>query len=235
MLKSPRLLLLILGGLGVGSLLFKRDQVRHARAQGLASEIQSKGGQVYADTTLFELVQRWCAGYPVNWKAGRMVTLFDARLDSAWLREHDDLADLQIAYLYFRRSTVTTEDAVRLIARHPLQTYAARGQRDADTIAAALGQCSQLTHLELQESDLTDAGLRRLPLEQLQGLWVDGTLVTAAGLNELSRCRKLTDVSIDGHPLDERAVATLAELPSLERVTLSVRASGTKTCSTWRR
>jgi len=205
---------------GVSALLIWRGYARHVRAQDLAHEIQLKGGQVYADTTLMELVQRWWAGYPVNWKAGRMVTLFDVRMDSAWLREHDDLADLQIAYLYFGRSTVTTEDAVRIIDRNPLQTYSARGQQDADAIAAALTDKSGLTIVELPDSDLTDDGLKRLPLEQLEGLFVERTRVTPTGLAGLRRCKRLTEISIDGHQIDESVVATLVALPTLERVSL---------------
>ena len=149
-----------------------------------------------------------------------MVTLSDASLDSAWLHERDDLTDLQIAYLHLGRSTVSTDDALRLIARHPLQTYSARGQQEADSIVAALAGKSRLTAVELAESDLTDAGLRRLPLEQLEALFVDGTLVTTSGLSEVRRCRVLTQVSIDAHQFDQTVVNILAELPALERVSL---------------
>ena len=213
----PRYLLAaaVLAGIAVW-----RDHQQQQRAEAVAHATQQKGGQVFSDTTLVEKVHRWCAGYPVNWKAGRMVTLFDAKLDSAWLQEHDDLADLQIAYLHLGRSTVSTNDALRLIARQPLQNYSARGQRDADTVAAALAGKSRLTVVELAETDLTDAGLRRLPLEQLEALFIEGTLVTTSGLSELRRCRVLTNVSIDAHQFDETVVSILAELPALERVSL---------------
>ena len=76
---------------------------------------------------------------------------------------------LQIAYVHLGRATVSTDDALRLIARHPLQTYSARGQQDADTIAAALAGKSRLTAVEVAVTDLTDTGLRRLPLQCSSG------------------------------------------------------------------
>jgi hypothetical protein len=204
----------------VAAIIGWRDYKRYERTQELTHEIQLKGGQVFPGPTLIDNLRLWWNGGVPDWEGGPMITLFDAQLDSEWLRQRDDLESIPIAYLYLGRSTVSTKDAVRLIARHPLQTYSARGQQEADAVAAALTHSARLSAVDLEESDLTDSGLQRLPLERLEALYVAGSLVTTAGLADLSRCRNLIHISIDGQQLDETVVATLAGLPALERVRL---------------
>ena len=117
-------------------------------------------------------------------------------------------------------SPLDANDVVRLIDQHPLRDFSAHSLQDADSVAIALARKSLLTKLELERSDLTDDGLRLLPLEQLETLHVNGTHVTPAGLNELRRCCNLETLIIDGTQFDETVVAALTELPALQDVDL---------------
>jgi hypothetical protein len=86
----------------------------------------------------------------------------------------------------------------------------------ADEVAAALGTKRQLWLLHLGESDLSDAGFRRLPLENLRELDVAGSNVTPGALADLSRCRQLTGLTIDGHQFTAEFAEQLRRLPYLK-------------------
>ncbi|MFO1096133.1 MAG: hypothetical protein U0992_22930 [Planctomycetaceae bacterium] len=51
---------------------------------------------------------------------------------------------------------------------------------------------------------LSDEGLGLLPLEQLENLEVQNSTITADRLRQLSRCRELEDLALDGAQLDAR-------------------------------
>ena len=205
----------------VAGFLAWREYQRRVRVDNLVWEVGLYGGEVYLAPTPLDQLQKWRSGTPVTWRSGAMVALYDGtHLDTAWLQDHNYLEDLSIAFLVVDDEAVSEQDALILIDRHPLEVFYGFAQPNADEVAAALAKKSQLHSVNLTDSELTDAGFRKLPLERLVMLDVDNTDVTASALGELHRCQKLQFVSIDGEQLDESVVATLAALPSLECVTL---------------
>jgi hypothetical protein len=66
---------------------------------------------------------------------------------------------------------------------------------------AAIRRKTKLKSLTLSHSNLDDAGLAGLPLEQLELLHVTASGVTATGLTELSRCQSLDSVALGADQL----------------------------------
>jgi hypothetical protein len=88
-------------------------------------------------------------------------------------------------------------------------------RNDTDAVAEAFSTKSTLRKVFLNQSDLTDAGFRRLPLQQLEELGIDETHVTAQALDELHKCSRLEVLALNPTQLTESVVETLASLPEL--------------------
>jgi hypothetical protein len=64
-----------------------------------------------------------------------------------------------------------------------------------DSALSVLGQCRNISRLELDHTNITDKGLDfLLPLEQLQSLNLVGTKITAGGLMKLKGLKKLQSI-----------------------------------------
>jgi hypothetical protein len=209
---------------GLVAVLTVRAVQRSERANSIAKEIRAKGGTVSFGPSRRDVISYWLSGHRVEWNQGSTVLLRDDVFDDTWLKLHDDLADLRIGGLYL--NFPNSIDAVGLIRRHPLREYSANRQTGTDAAAAALATRPRLLHVDIGYSDLSDSGLSRLPLEQLESLCINGTKVTASGLGELHRCRKLVALTMGDRQLDSTVVATLTQLPQLESVTLIGREIG---------
>jgi hypothetical protein len=136
------------------------------------------------------------------------VCLTGPTFDDQWLREHDDLAALEIDALMLNHCSMTVDGLRGVISRHPIQYFAAYNVAGCDSIAELLTTKESLWCASFSNTDLSDAGLRSLPLETLVVVPVNGTNVTSAGLSELRRCRQLNSVSLDGRQFDQ----TVADL-----------------------
>jgi hypothetical protein len=191
------------------------SELRRQRARALASEIQKAGGRVHLPLSLLDNLRNWGSQ---DWKWDTRVMLGGSEIDGRWLRNHDYLDHLSITELFLNQS-LSASDVVRLMEEHPIKALVALEQSGSDQIAAALAG-SDLKDVDFLDADLTDAGLRQLPLEHLHNLNITGTKVTPPGLAELRRCQQITWIGLDGNQLDESVIAVLAELPSLESLTL---------------
>lgn len=201
---------------------------RHRRTEWLVSEITAVGGSVHVPDSL---LQQFWEGRWSNLNQDLYVSLGGSKLgdqwerlppdvDGQWLRNLDDFAGLRITDLLIGGTPLPGADVARLIERHPVENFNAWELKGADDAARALGDCKTVTKVCLQNSDLTDAGLRRLPLEQLTSLEISRAPVTAAGLQDLKRCKQLRSLWIDVDQADGAIAALLRGQGSLGALSL---------------
>jgi hypothetical protein len=208
-------LLLIL--LCVGAVAFLWARWRTARTQRLIGEIEAAGGWVAIGTTassrLRDRVRGWSGEDPTSVRLARGTT-------PEWLRSWDDLTDLSIKLLKVDSGSDLGADLPRLVARHPLEEFYAPGVTGSDEIAAALSNSQTLRGVNLRDSDLTDAGLRALPLERIRQLNIAGTRITVDGLRELRRLPPIAMIVLDGLQVTDESVAILEQSPNPYRLWL---------------
>ena len=80
----------------------------------------------------------------------------------------------------------------------------------------------QLTELDLSDTGITDAGVKRLVelLPQLTRLNFDNCQLTAAGFTELQRLKYLTSLDVDGITIAKPEVTALGQISSLTCLSL---------------
>jgi hypothetical protein len=178
---------------------------RSELAQELAYDLQLKGGQAYLPQSLLDGVRDWWGTVVWNRRAGTIV-LLGPEVDGEWLRRHDDLAGLSIVQIDIYGDRVDADAIRRLVELHPVSTLGTLWRTDTDAVAEALSTKGSLRKVFLNQSDLTDAGFRRLPLEQLEELGIDETYVTAEALDELHKCSHLEVLALNPTQLTESVV-----------------------------
>ena len=103
-------------------------------------------------------------------------------------------------------------DIASIIEKNPIRSFEAWELKGADHAVRALKNSSTLRNVSLERSDLTDEGLRLIPLEQLTQLRIEHSKITPVGLRELRRCRQLKLLGVDG----TQAPSAIAELLAIE-------------------
>jgi hypothetical protein len=89
---------------------------------------------------------------------------------------------------------------------------------DAD--CTLIGEQEQLTHLNLMQSEITDAGLAALNPKRLRAFNVAGTRVTSAALQRELAGSQLQYLLIDGKQFTPELAAQLAQMKSLNMLSL---------------
>lgn len=193
---------------------------REARAQRLVSEIEAAHGAIVRETSTWD---RW-VGKMVNESSGELmyreadgaIVRLDGRMfDNRWLRDHDFLRALPISTLALNNVSFSGSELAQLVGAHPLrELYAADVEMSAEVFDGILGQ-RRLKLLHLRGASLRDEQFVRLPLEQMEQLYVELTDVTPSGLRDLSRCNRLVSLGLDGRQLDEVTATSVASMPRL--------------------
>ena len=92
-----------------------------------------------------------------------------------------------------------------------------------DTALESIGTLTELEHLRLRDSPITDAGLVRLDprkLAKLRIINLPQANLTVAGLEHLATFPNLVQVRLSGMQLDDRAAEVFARFPSLRSLHL---------------
>jgi hypothetical protein len=196
--------------------------MRRPRQQAeLIERIKAAGGFVTHDppASLQERISAIRQG--AEWDTGyTAVRLYTSDISDDWLHELDDLAALDITDLTLAETALPDADLAQMIRRHPLQVVELRREDVGDQTVAALADTPGLFLLTIRESPLSDAQFARLPLETLEELRIDDTLVTSAGLRELRRSGKLVVLTLDGRQFDDDTARTLGGLATLRAIEL---------------
>lgn len=194
-----------------------RDVQRGRRAERLIVDIRQAGITVQRGMPVWERLRCvFCGGTPnitvVSYRGG-------PSYNHRWLGERNYLRDIEIAGLNVDAAGYGHELAW-IIEQHPIERLQAPSANFADLIAEKLSSKRRLQIVNLRRSDLTDEGLRQLPLERLKHLDIAQTAVTAKGLQELHRCDRLRYLVLDGRQFQRDVVATLNECPLCDTLTL---------------
>jgi len=195
-----------------------RAYIAHLREREvqLAADITKAGGQVRLRPPFRERMTALLQGRKVE---GTQVFL-GRGFDDEWIGRHDQLQDLSIQLLTIGEADVSGAGLAALLAEHPITSLLANREELTDDAVAALADNGRLRELVIGYSTLTDKQLARLPLEQLERLDIAGTRVTVGGLVELTRCRRLQELDVDGRQFGAATVELVNSLPALERLRL---------------
>lgn len=188
---------------------------RRRRVQWLVAEVNGAGGGATLPPPLIrwgELrrVGAWNVRHLRSELDDEVSVRFAATMDEDWLRDHDDLAGLEISYLGLANWSGPAAHLTTFMRVHPIESVYAEGAQGADDIALALLDSATLRIARFSYSSLTDAGFHSLPLEQLERIEISGTHVSPQGVSELRRCRELTHLRVSGRHA-EFAISALVE------------------------
>lgn len=198
---------------GIGVYLHQAEQ----REQALIKAIYESGGKVLRPS----FNERWNAFVDGKPLPGTHVFLPYSDVDDAWLLEHDYLRGLMIDSLTTGDRPLSADSLAKVLTHHPVRALSAIGDELNDDVITALATNCRLNALFAGSTNLTDADLARLPLEQLKGLDVSETDVTPHGMAELQRCNSLWNLDLDGKQFTRESAQSLAELPALTHLSLS--------------
>lgn len=206
-----RLVLLIV--VGIAAVLWTmRAQRREAELKELQASVYRAGGQVVPDWSVWRRASAWWQGQQVTLGTEVIFRQGRSRRQRPVL---GDLRGLDIACLYVLNGGLTGDELERLVPAHPIQLLRLMNVTGADAVAHKLRESRTLRIAAFDDSDLTDAGLRELPLERIESLYVNGTDVSVAGLHELKRAEKLWCLVLDGRQFNNESVEIVKCLPKL--------------------
>lgn len=218
---------LVLGLLLLGIALIVANRfLLDRRQRQLVSDIESGHGNIIRETSNWD---RW-VGRMINHPSGRkmyretdgaIVRLEGAAFSNQWVRDRQYLRELPISTLCLHNSDISGADLALLVSAHPLRELYAAEVEISPAVLDGILQQQRLKHLHLRGSGLKDEQFVRLPLEQLEQLFVEQTQVTSAGLRDLRRCGVLGCLGLDGRQLDDETAASLPEMPRLHTLTIA--------------
>lgn len=186
---------------------------RHRRVQWLVSEIEAVGGVIVLPEPLFQQLWRgqW-KDLDVEVHVGFGGAVWPKRLEDSlggWLLKHDYFKGLRIRALNLNSVNLSPSAFRTLIEVHPIKVITLRNLANADGIAVVLRDVASVKEVDFNWSNLTDTGLRSLPLEQLTYVGLAGTEVTPQGVSQLQRCTQLTSLAVGGAQTDHAISALL--------------------------
>jgi hypothetical protein len=195
--------------------------VWHGGARGrLIADIESKGG-LYSEwhsTTPF--LRPFVAVLGVQDYSQYTVHLVGADVDDAWLAAHNDLADLHPNCLGLGDTRLSTQSIHRLLQKYQLERFLARGVPVTDGEAVLLGDDVDLMELTLRKTQVTDAGLRLIPMAKVYRLDVSGSPITASAIEECLSGKGLRWIVLDGGQFTPELATFLGTIPWLQQIEL---------------
>jgi hypothetical protein len=140
--------------------------------------------------------------------------------NDAWATEHKDLRSLPMRELLIANTRLSREAVLRLLGQNRLECFNAPGVPLTDEDAQRIGALEELTHLNLMQTQLTDAGLAKLKAGRLRNLNVAGTRVTSEALLKELAGVELQYLWLDGRQFTPELAAQLAQMKSLTMLAL---------------
>jgi hypothetical protein len=186
----------------------------------LAADIKRAGGDAFLSESLWDAIRRNPDFSSIPYRYPATVSLIGSSFDGTWLSEHDGLSDVQIADLVLSDTALSDAEVARLIDQHPLLSFRTFNQPIGPESVAAIGRRAEILRVTVPQSGLTDELLGQLPLERIKNLEVYSTPVTPDGLQQLSRCRNLTMIGLDGLQVTNETAELLGTIEGLDSVSL---------------
>ena len=186
--------------LAIGALLFLDAKRRDTRRALLLVQIADAGGNASHVPPLADRLWKW-------WQTGRFrpwqstTMLQSPKFTNEWIREHDYLRGLDITTLECH--SLTGDDLARLIDSHPLEFLVMNRCALSGEVVDAISDKDRLRWLFFENANLSDDDMAQLPLEALEKFGTNLCPVADRGLQQLSRCQRLTQVNLDGNQLTE--------------------------------
>ncbi|MBL8848577.1 MAG: hypothetical protein JNG89_02795 [Planctomycetaceae bacterium] len=206
-----RLALLLLVGIA-SVVLTIRAKEREKRLHELTTSVVKSGGTVHPDWPAWRYAWEWWQGQSL--RLGTEV-IFRRNPSRRPRDELGDLHGLDIRCLYVTNGALTGDEVARLVPAHPIELLRLTKVTGTDAVAHALRESTTLRLTSFDDSDLSDTGLRELPLERIETLFVNGTEVSTTGLQELRRAERLWCLLLDGGQFNAESVEIVKRLPKL--------------------
>ena len=146
---------------------------------------------------------------------GYDVLLDGPKIDDAWLAEQHQLRSLPIDELLTSDTRLSRDALMGLFNDNDLTTFNVAGAPLTDADAAIIGRQERLTHLNLQQSKISDTGLAALNPARLSALDVSGTQVTSTALQQQLTGRQLQYLGVDGKQFSPELAAQLAGMSTV--------------------
>lgn len=152
---------------------------------------------------------------------GYDVLLDGPKFDDAWLAEQHRLRSLPIDELLTSDTRLSRDALMGLFNDNDLTTLNVAGAPLTDADAAIIGRQERLTHLNLQQSKISDTGLAALNPARFSALDVSGTQVTSTALQQQLTGRQLQYLGVDGKQFTPELAAQLAGMSTFNMIRLA--------------
>ncbi|MFO1093491.1 MAG: hypothetical protein U0992_09290 [Planctomycetaceae bacterium] len=186
----------------------------------IAAAIEARGGRLVVPglTEYLEYPLARLTGF--NAPHGALVALRGTEFDDAWLAGQDDLRDVTIRQLDILSTRLSRDAVMRILAYQDPIVVSVPGISLTDADAEVVGRLPDVGHVNLMQSDITDAGLAALRPQRLRVLNVAGTRITGTALQTAIAGSKLQSLVIDGRQFTPELAAAIAQVKSLNMRTL---------------
>lgn len=186
----------------------------------LIADLQARGGyysEWHADAFYVRSVLAML-GQPNN--SLHEVLLAGEQFDDAWYSTTDDLAALGPNSVQLLETGLGRESIHRLLARHQWRRLIAYDSPLTDAEAELLHDDIELMSLSLRKTQVTDGGLRRIPLANVYDLDVSESPITGPALSECLAGIELMSITLDGRQFTPELARFLGTVPQLQKIGL---------------
>ncbi|MBI3735630.1 hypothetical protein HY256_03845, partial [Candidatus Sumerlaeota bacterium] len=123
-----------------------------------------------------------------------------------------ELKDLKLEKLSLSESRIRDEDVAAISKLDTLTQVSLYGCRVGDACLPYLRPLSRLKELHLSETRVTDSGVAQLAESKLETLWLDGTEITDASVEPLSKISTLKELWIGSTGITQEGADKLRKL-----------------------
>jgi hypothetical protein len=186
----------------------------------LIAELEAKGGGYLESHAQPVHIRAIAPILGMQDKPQYSVTLSGEQFDDAWLATTDDLAALHPNCLQLLNTRLSRESMHRLLEKHQLERLIAYDVPLTDSEMELLQDDVDLMDVHLRNTQVTDAGLRLIPMANLYALDVSGSPITGPVIQECLAGTELLSITLDGRQFTPELVKFLGTFPRLQQIGL---------------
>jgi len=148
------------------------------------------------------------------------VWLNGTEVNDAWLEANHDLRSVPIEQLSITDTQLSRDAVMRLLNQNRLMCFNVSSIPLTDADAKLIGDEDGLTHLNLMQTGITDAGFAALQPQRLIAINVAGTRVTPAALRSGLTGSRHQYIGVDGRQFTPELAAQLAQMKTVNMISL---------------